>query len=416
MEFIKRAAPAALAALLAIMSFAGCDKDKDNSVKTGGDLVPSAGATVAKPGEDPVWIRVNGKEIKKSDVDDKLAKIKMQISSQVPPDQMAGLEPRLLRDTMMMLVEVNVLDEAVAANGITVGDTAIDKEMEDLKSRYPDEATFQEQMTMVGVTEDQIREDIRLNFGRMKYLEEHVDIPDPPEEDVKKIYEMTKDRNLIPASAKTVHIFFQFPNMAAPEVKTEKLELAKSVLEQIKNGADMGELAKKYSDAPSKSDGGTETFEQGRLMPPDFDNALFALKAGEVSDVIESPIGYHIVKMVELTPEKPHEFEEVKEEIVEFLKDQKRKSAMQQHIDELVKKAKVEYLEPLPKVEDDFVDQMNGLPPPEVPEGEGEEASEAPMESEADGSEADGGAPPEIKEAAPPEAEDGKPTLPPPGE
>ena len=100
------------------------------------------------------------------------------------------------------------------------------------------------------------------------------------------------------------HILIMYQgSMRAPEsvtrTKEEAKALAEEVLQMVQAGNDFAELATQYSDGPTKVRGGMlSPFGRGK-MAPSFEDAAFALKKGEVSGVVETDFGYHVIKRVE---------------------------------------------------------------------------------------------------------------------
>jgi peptidyl-prolyl cis-trans isomerase C len=123
-------------------------------------------------------------------------------------------------------------------------------------------------------------------------------------------------------------------------VKTEPE--AKAVLEELKNGKDFAELAKEKSTGPSAPQGGSlGSFSRGRMVPA-FEEAAFALKAGEVSQPVQTRFGWHIIKVTEHTEGKQKDFEQAKEEIRKTLVSEYVESMIQ----ELQDKAAIEIKNP----------------------------------------------------------------------
>jgi len=113
------------------------------------------------------------------------------------------------------------------------------------------------------------------------------------------------------------HIMIKFS--AHKNDKEETLSVAKEVQTHVKNGEDFSALAKQYSEGPNAENGGMWSAEEVNEMRRDLRDVVYQLKDNEVSDIMESPVGYHIFK-VELTkPEKVQEFETVQEEIYKKL-------------------------------------------------------------------------------------------------
>ncbi|MGA7723482.1 MAG: peptidylprolyl isomerase [Ignavibacteriaceae bacterium] len=129
---------------------------------------------------------------------------------------------------------------------------------------------------------------------------------DATRRDVESFFSTYKDSiGVIPEKIEIAHIFV-VPKVT--EKMTEKYRsLAKSIIDSIKRGADFGEMAKKYSEDPgSASEGGDLGWVGKGVFYPEFEAAAFALKQGALSDVVESPVGFHIIQMLDKRGDKIH--------------------------------------------------------------------------------------------------------------
>ena len=136
--------------------------------------------------------------------------------------------------------------------------------------------------------------------------------------------------------------------LAIEESKPERVfsPRAEGILKECrKPGADFAELAKKHSEGPSGPRGGDLDFFAREKMVPPFSQAAFAMKKGEISDIVETQFGYHIIKVTDKREARTLSFEDVEKTIRIRLKTQKRQMAMQKFITELKKKAKIVYPE-----------------------------------------------------------------------
>lgn len=335
-----------LLAVLILMAGAGC-QDKDGESKPD---VKDIKGDVKGGGENPVWIRVNGKDVNRSRIEAEISKILTQLSSQMPPEQIESIKSTVKRDVMQREVQKIVLGQAIIDAGITTDEAEIETEMTKIQNQFPDPELFKQKLEEMQMTEADLKEEISRGMLYRKLLESKAEVAEPSEKEVSDIYERAKDRMKEPPQAVTRHILFTFPPIGlSEEDKLKKKEAVAAVRKRIEGGEDIGALAMELSDASSKADGGKQTFTKGD-MPDPFDAVVFGLKPGELSSVIETPMGLHIVKLEELTPERTPPLEEMKEEIVNFLKESQKKQVMESSMESLMKGANVEYLEPLPVV------------------------------------------------------------------
>ena len=126
--------------------------------------------------------------------------------------------------------------------------------------------------------------------------------------------------------------------------KKEKEKLAKDVKARADKGEDFAKLAKEFSEDPgSKDKGGEYTFARGEMVP-EFETAAFSMKTNQVSDVVETRYGYHIIKTLQkISPEKV-EFAKVLPELKEGLAQQEAQKQLPEYFEKIKKEANVEIL------------------------------------------------------------------------
>lgn len=145
------------------------------------------------------------------------------------------------------------------------------------------------------------------------------------------------------ARVRASHILMQAPPQATPAARDSVRDAMAAVLERLRGGADFADLAREHSQDPGSAAEGGDLgwFERGEMVRP-FDEAAFALEAGEVSDVVETPMGFHIIRTEEReTPE----FEDVREEFRARVQAQRTESAESLYIAGLEERAAVEIMD-----------------------------------------------------------------------
>ena len=139
------------------------------------------------------------------------------------------------------------------------------------------------------------------------------------EKEIEGYYEYNKEKFSEPKKVRARHILFKLKENASEEEAAAVKKKAESVLAMAKKGEDFAELAKKYSEGPTKANGGDlGFFEKGKMVPA-FEKAAYSLKEGEISDIVRTPFGYHIIKVEEIKEARTKPIEEVRPEIVEAI-------------------------------------------------------------------------------------------------
>lgn len=163
------------------------------------------------------------------------------------------------------------------------------------------------------------------------------------EEDVKKYYETHRDEFKTPEMVRASHILIRADKNSSEEDKKKAKEKAEELLKKIKSGEDFAKLASEFSDDPgSKTKGGDlGFFQKGRMIKP-FEEAAFALKPGEVSGIVETQFGYHIIKVEERKEASIEPYEKVKESIQNDLLQERTRTKVNEFIEKAMKDANVE--------------------------------------------------------------------------
>jgi parvulin-like peptidyl-prolyl isomerase len=168
--------------------------------------------------------------------------------------------------------------------------------------------------------------------------EEVVDKVTVSDTDAKKNYEDHLALYKTPAKARVRHILIKAEKSASTDVKKKARERTEEVLKKIKAGEDFGKLAVEYSDDPmSQAKGGDLGFvEKGQIVKM-FDEAAFKLNPGEVSDIIESSYGFHIIRMEEKKEEVIQPFESVKDKVTAKLREEIKTEKIKEFLTRVMK-------------------------------------------------------------------------------
>jgi peptidyl-prolyl cis-trans isomerase C len=195
------------------------------------------------------------------------------------------------------------------------------------------------------MTVDSLRQDARVDISVTKLMDAEVaTMPGPSDAEAKDFYAKNPDKFKEEESVRASHILIRVDEKADPAAKKKARAEIDAVLKQVKAGGDFAKLAQQHSQDGSASQGGDlNYFTKGQMVGP-FDKVAFELKPGQVSDVVTTQFGYHIIKVVDHKIGRTVPFEEAQGKIKEFLTGQKKKQHADSFIEGLKKKYKVEVL------------------------------------------------------------------------
>ena len=223
-----------------------------------------------------------------------------------------------------MIVE-RLLDEQVEKADIKITDNDVNNQIKEMAAQQSPPMSVQDIQKMVesqGQKFDDVKERIRKGLGYQKVMEASwAGKADVNDSDIKKYYTENKSEFETPEQVRASHILIKTdPNITDPnQAKAKALAKAQELLKQIKGGGDFAELAKKNSACPSASRGGDlDYFGKGQMVEP-FEKAAFALKPGQVSDVVETKFGYHIIKVTDHKDPNTVPFDKAKDDIKKML-------------------------------------------------------------------------------------------------
>lgn len=290
-----------------------------------------------------VLIQVNDKTITQGDLDAEIAEIsKMMQSRGRSADQFEMMLPTIKPQILDSLLVRNLLAGEFAKKNITVSDDEINKEIEKIKASLPKDKKLEELLKSNGVSDKAFREDISEQVKLTKLL----GIGEPTDKEMKEFYEKNKSRLYEkPETVKARHILITANATNSPAEKAAKKEKAEGLRKQLveSKGADFEKLAKENSDCPSKAMGGDlGEFRKGQMVPA-FEVVAFSLKTNEISAVVETEFGYHVIQVTEHNKPKTVDFDEVKSQIAAQYKGRQLQEKATPFIKELREKAKITY-------------------------------------------------------------------------
>jgi peptidyl-prolyl cis-trans isomerase C len=247
---------------------------------------------------------------------------------------------------MESIINKTLLFQEADKKNIQPAQKEIDAELNNIVSRFPAPDMFEKQLSTMGITREKLLQDITQNLKISTLVKDSTgEVPAVTDEEISSFYNGNPQNFQAPEQVKASHILFKVNPDDAQELKDQKrLELA-ALRGQIEKGADFAKLAKENSECPSKERGGDlGFFGRGSMVKP-FEDTAFSMKNGDVSQVVETQFGYHLIKVVDRKESRTVPLEEVKEKISTHLTSEKERELFGVYLTELRKTAKIEYAE-----------------------------------------------------------------------
>jgi peptidyl-prolyl cis-trans isomerase C len=270
-----------------------------------------------------------------------------QAKARVPYAQVQE-DPRAkeaLRQVLDSLIDRELLLQQAKSLQMAVPPQQVDSQMQQLVQRFPSQEAFEQALAAQHLTVEALKQDVEGQLLAQQLVKKEVlDKVNVSARDVQNFYDQHQDKYVEAEQIRARHILIRVPPQVSPADEAKLKSKADNALKRAKTGEDFAVLAKEVSDDGSKEDGGDlGFFPRGRMVPP-FEEAAFALQPGQISDIVRSQFGYHIIKAEEHKTGRALAFDEAKAQVQEDLTQEQTTTRYQQYVAGLRHKSKVEVL------------------------------------------------------------------------
>ncbi|WP_231502121.1 peptidylprolyl isomerase [Herbaspirillum sp. RV1423] len=263
---------------------------------------PAAATTASRPAQpklvDSIIVVVNNDVITRQELADRLVMVEKRLTAQgttLPP------RPQLQRQLLERMIVERAQTQMAKENGIIVDDVMLDRAIsriaEQNKLSLPD---FRTQLEREGIAYPAFREDIRREIIMQRLREREVDNKVLVSESEVDNYLAAENNGAVAhQDLNLAQILIRVPENASPEQVAARRQRAEEVLRQLKTGADFAKTAATYSDSSDALNGGDLGWRGQDRLPQLFLDAVASLKPGEVSGIVKSGNGFHIIKLID---------------------------------------------------------------------------------------------------------------------
>ena len=310
---------------------------------------PPAAAQLQPPAPKPVpaqlpavVARVNGEDINAAELENAVRGLEGRAGGPVPADQ----RDRVYRGVLDDMIGYKLLVQEAKARKVVVPDADIEAQLAQIRGQFPNQQQFEQALAAQKLTVADVRDDARAQLSVEKLVEDEIGtkIAVKPE-DVSDFYKNNQDKFQQGPRVRASHILIQVAPNADAAAKQQAKTKAEKILKDLKAGKDFAAAAKENSQDPGSAPSGGDLgfFEQGQMVPQ-FEQAAFALKPGQMSELVETQFGYHIIKVAEKQDGRVVPLDEAKSQIEQYLTEQNRHAQTEMFVQTLKTKAKIEIL------------------------------------------------------------------------
>lgn len=254
----------------------------------------------------------------------------------------------LKREALDTLIDQELAWQAAEKAKVTATPREVDDALAETRKAFRSEQAFRERVAADGFSEETYREQVRKVLSGRKYLDQvakrSVKVT---EAEIEAFYKENPDKFDRPEMLRARHILVAVSRDASAEQRNAARAKIEGVLKEARAGKNFDQLARENSDDPTRQWGGAlDPIRRGQLVK-EFEDAAFSLQPGQISAVVQTPIGFHIIKLEERMPAATMPLDQARDRIRAHIEASKREQAVRQELEFLRADARIEILAPL---------------------------------------------------------------------
>ena len=289
-------------------------------------------------------VKINGVPLPDEAIEFEYRRLVQFYSSHLSAEQLKAQQEALRKRAVEQAIGAKLLIDEAHRLDLPVPAGMIDAEIAKLTHQAGGEAALTEQLARQGIQRDGLERSMRESC-KVNVLVEQIckDVEEPTEAEMEAHFKAHADEYRRGERAAAQHILLRpaSDSEADHEVARSRLE---EMREQLIDGADFADLASMHSECPSgKQTGGSLGWFGRGMMVPEFDAAVFDMEVGDLSELIKTQFGYHLVYKTGHDEGGPADFTDVSDKVRDFLRHVRRGEAVSAYVQELREKVAVEY-------------------------------------------------------------------------
>jgi len=305
-------------------------------------LVLITGPAMAAPGIG-IAATVNGVEILERKLQAEVSNYMREQGSDVGAIRLPDNFKEIRLHVLDVLIGQELLWQAARRDDLVVDDEAVDAAYAQVRDRFDEDIKFQINLKQGGYSEASYREELRRRLSAQKWIETRVLAAVAVDDDaISRFYEENKAKFALPEQVRARHILRKLGAGSSDAERQAARELLEDIRRQVEAGGDFAALAREHSEDGSAERGGDLGFFGPGMMVKTFEQAAFALSPGEISDIVETHFGLHLIQLLERKPGGLAPLADAAAQIRSYLFKQRYQRALADAVEELREAATIE--------------------------------------------------------------------------
>lgn len=314
-----------------------------NNIQDSASGIPPADVVPGQPEQKlsgDIAVSVDGKVLKKSELDASLNERFKMIKDKIPPDKQKEFKENLRKQLIDVFIARTLLSNEIEKRKIEASNQEVKMAMDQIKASLPPNKKIEDFFKENRIKQEDIILAVKIDKFRNMEMGQNIK---PSQKETTKFYNDNKEKLFVePESVHVRHILVAVGKDDNDKVKAEKKSKMENLRKQL-NNENFAELSRKNSDCPSKEVGGDLSFIKRGQMVKEFENVAFSQEKNVIGPVIKTEFGYHVIQVLDKKPAKKITLDEAKGKISVYLEQRKKMEAFNAIMKKLREKAKVAY-------------------------------------------------------------------------
>jgi len=281
---------------------------------------------------------VNGEEVPAAMIEQEMERLRPQYEQTFAQEPPEDREKQLREWSRENVLERVLLRQAALRDGEPVPPQAVEEAYQRMVEQSGGREQFLKRFDMSEDKESGIRGDIERDMRFERFLEKiAAAVPEPAEEEVRRHYEENMDRFTVPEMVRASHVVKHTPEGSDLGKIQEEM---RKVLKKLRNNAYFADMVSQHSDCPD-NDGDLGFFPRGHMVQ-EFEDVVFGLEVGEMSEVFRTPLGFHIAKVTDRRSAAPRPYDKIRDMVARQLVQERHNEAIERFVDKEKATAKIE--------------------------------------------------------------------------